>query len=165
MKSLFMVNQVVKSCGISRATILRLEAKGLLTPALVDQETGYRYYDNHNISKILQIKSFLNMGLSYDEILLYYTSNGSSEKLLKKIENRYLLAKDTYEEMKLRTQKEIKMTYEFITLPEYVCYQKEYSGTTVGDRYTNMYNLFHEVITKGYRPLPSGPLFVINKCS
>lgn len=163
MENLFTISQVVKSCGISRATILRLEAKGLLTPVYVDQVTGYRYYDNHNVSRILQIKNFLNMGMSYDDALLYYSSNGRSAKLLKNIENRYLLAKNTYEEMKLRTENREKITFEFVTIPEYVCYEREYCGTNPGDRYRNMYNLFHEVIEKGYKPLPAGSLFVINK--
>lgn len=163
MRNLFTISQAVKSCGISRATILRLEEKGLLTPTFVDKKTGYRYYDNHNISRILQIKNFLNMGMSYDDALLYYNSNGKSEELLKIIEDRYLLAKHTYEEMKLRTENKEKITFEFVTLPEYICYQREYSGTTTDDRYINMYNLFHEVVEKEYKPLPSGSLFVINK--
>ena len=42
MRDLFTVSQVSRSCGISRATILRLEDKGLLTPARVDEQNGYR---------------------------------------------------------------------------------------------------------------------------
>ena len=93
MRNLFTISQAVKSCGISRATILRLEEKGLLTPTFVDKKTGYRYYDNHNISRILQIKNFLNMGMSYDDSLLYYNSKGKSEEILKIIDDSYLLEK------------------------------------------------------------------------
>ena len=72
MKDLFTVQQVSRCCGVSRATILRLESKGLLRPALIDEQSGYRYYDNNNISRIMQIQLFLKMGMTYKEIQLYY---------------------------------------------------------------------------------------------
>lgn len=163
MKNLFTISQATKCCGLSRATILRLENKGLLTPAFVDETTGYRYYDNNNIAKILQIKRFLNMKLSYDDILTYYSSNGTSLELLKTLEAKVYAIKRTYEEMKLRIEKKEQYSFEMVTLPEYICFAKEYTGTTTADRYRNMYNLFHEVVEKGYKPLASEPLFIINK--
>lgn len=163
MKNLFTISQATKCCGISRATILRLEGKGLLTPAFVDERTGYRYYDNHNISKILQIKLFLSMDMSYDDILLYYNSNGTSPVLLKTIETKLFTIKRAYEEMKLRIDNKKHLSFEIITLPEYVCYSKEYAGSSIDDKYKDMYNLFHEVVERGYKPLSSEPLFIINK--
>ena len=59
MKDLFTVHQVSRCCGISRATILRLENKGLLRPAYIDAQSGYRYYDNDNDSRIMQIQLLL----------------------------------------------------------------------------------------------------------
>ncbi len=70
LKDLFTVHQVSQACGISRAAILRLESKGLLIPAVVDEQTGYRYYNNNNVSLIMQAELFLKMGMSYDDILL-----------------------------------------------------------------------------------------------
>ena len=55
MKKLFSVGQVTKSCDISRTTILRLESRGLLAPAFIDEKTGYRYYDILNITKIKNV--------------------------------------------------------------------------------------------------------------
>jgi len=163
LKNLFTISQAAKCCSVSRATILRLEEKGLLTPVLIDQKTGYRYYDNHNITKILQIKRFLHMDMSYDDIALYYNSDGTSAEILKKTEERLFAMKRIYEEMKLRIDKKEHLSFEMVHLPEYVCYTREYTGTTTDDRYRDMYNLFHEVVEKGYKPLPSEPLFVINK--
>lgn len=163
MKNLFTIGQVTRCCGISRATVLRLEGKGLLTPAFIDETTGYRYYDNHNITKILQIQRFLSLNMSYDDILLYYKSNGTSTELLKTIEAKLFAMNRTYEEIKLRIDNKNHLSFEFIQLPEYICYSRKYKGATAEDKYRDMYNLFHEVIEKGYKPLPTEPLFLINK--
>jgi len=165
MKNFFTIRQASKSCGVSRATILRLENKGLLTPVYIDEQNGYRYYDNNNISAILQIKRFLNIGMSYNEILLYYQSDGSSPELLKRMEEKLSMVKRAYEEMKLRIDNKEQLRFEFVTLPDYICYVKECNGVTTDDKYQAMYDLYHEVIEKGYQPLACEPLFVINKRS
>lgn len=162
MKKLFTVGQVCKCCGISRSTILRMEDRGLLSPARVDENTGYRYYDIYNVTKVLHIQMFLNMGLTYDDAYSYYVSNGKSPEILAALKNRLTLLTRAYEEMKLRMDDEQHLQFELITLPEYVCYQKEFKGASWSDKYRDMYNLFGEVVEKGYRPLISERLFVIN---
>lgn len=163
LKNLFTISRVAKCCGISRATILRLENKGLLTPAFIDEKTGYRYYDNFNVTQILQIKKFLDIGMSYDNILLYYNSNGTSVELLQIIEEKLYNIKRAYEEIKLRIDRKSYLKFEIIDLPEYICFTRRYTGSTTDDRYRNMYNLFHEAVERGYRPLASEALFIINE--
>ena len=165
MKNQFTISQVTKSCGISRATLLRLEKRGLLTPALIDEKSGYRYFDNYNIARILQIKHFLSIGLSYDEIYEYFSTNGTSMKLLNSLEQRMNATKRMYEEMNLRIAHRQSQTFEIISLPEYVCYAREYSGGTSAEKYNTMYALYHEAVEKGICPLASEPLFIINKNS
>lgn len=162
-KDLFTVNQVSKVCGISRSTILRMEDRGLLTPAYCDKKSGYRYYDNHNIAKLMQIKSFQEMGLQYNDIAEYYNSSGDPAAIAEKLEKQMFVLKRALEEMKLRIEDENHLTAEIINMPDYVCYAREYSGTSLADRYRDMYNLYHEACEKGYRPLAAGPLFIINK--
>ncbi len=163
LKKLFAVHQISKVCGVSRSTILRLEDKGLLTPAYTDKQTGYRYYDNFSVSLILQVQLFLELGLSYDDIVLYYRANGNSPELLERIEAKYRILKRAYEEIKLRVDKQDEITFEFLTLPEYVCFIREYRGVSVRDRYQAMVDLYNEAIEKGYRPSFSEPLFGITK--
>ena len=79
------------------------------------------------------------------------------------LENRLALITRAYEEMKLRMDDKQHLRLEIIKLPEYVCYQKEFMGASWGDKYRDMYNLFGEAVEKGYRPLISERLFVINK--
>ncbi len=163
MKKLFTVHQLSKVCGVSRATILRLESKGLLTPAFVDEQTGYRYYDNFSASLILQVRLFLDLGMSYDDITLYYRSGGNSPELLERLEEKNRILKRAYKEIKLRLDKREEITFEFLTLPEYVCFIREYQGVSVQDRYQAMVDLYNEAIEKGYRPSFSEPLFGITK--
>lgn len=163
MKDLFTVHQVSQCCGISRATILRLEEKGLLTPAFIDRQTGYRYYDTNNVGLVMQVKFFLSMDMSYDDILLYYRSNGSSPELLDRLEAKFLAVKRAYEEIRLRVDRQEHLSFEFIVLPRYVCYTGDFRGVTIEDRYRAMHGLYSEAVEKGLRLLPSEPLFVINR--
>ncbi len=140
-----------------------MEERGLLEPASVDPETGYRRYDTLNVSQIMQIKLFLGMGMSYDDIALYYRSNGTSQELLDRVEEKYLQFKRTYEEIKLRVDKQEHLSFEFVDLPEYVCYTRRARGTTSEEHYWVMYQLYREAVEKGYRLLSSEPLFLVKE--
>ena len=71
-KSLFQITEAAHACGVSRSTLMRMEEKGLLAPAYVAPESGRRYYDNHNIARVLQIEKFKSMGLGAQEIADYF---------------------------------------------------------------------------------------------
>ena len=146
MKNLFTVSHVTKSCNISRATVLRLEKRGLVQPAYIDKDSGYRYYDNHNITRILQIRHLSDIGLSYEDIYEYFNTNGKSKKLLNSLEIKMNAAKRTYEEMKLKIENNPSLTFETVNLPEYTCYVKEFSSVSVENKYNSMYSLFRQVI-------------------
>lgn len=62
-KKLFQITEAAHACGLSRSTLMRMEKKGLLTPAYIAAESGRRYYDNHDVARILQIEKFKSMGL------------------------------------------------------------------------------------------------------
>lgn len=163
MDKLFTIHQVCESSGLSRSTLMRLEDRGLLKPASIDPETGYRRYDTLNVSQIMQIKLFLGMGMSYDDIALYYRSNGTSQELLTRVEEKYLQFKRTYEEIKLRMDRREYLSFEFVDLPEYVCYTRRARGTTSEEHYWIMYQLYHKAVEKGYRLLSSEPLFLVKE--
>ncbi|MCH5348734.1 MAG: MerR family transcriptional regulator, partial [Oscillospiraceae bacterium] len=142
-KDLFTIGEVGKVCDISSSTIRRLEERGLLTPAYIDEETNYRYYDNHNINKILQIQAFQEMGLEYDDILEYYTSGGSSHSFLRKLEHKLTLIKRTVDELSLWYDNKKHLSFEFIDLPDYVCYARSFTGNGFQDQYKDMYDHCH----------------------
>lgn len=63
-KKLFQITEAARVCGFSRSTLLRMEERGLLPPASIAPDSGRRYYDNHNVARILQVEKFRAMGLS-----------------------------------------------------------------------------------------------------
>ncbi len=87
-KGLFPITQAAAACGLSRSTLMRMEEKGLLTPAYIAPKSGRRYYDNHNISRILQVQQFQSMGFSPEETTSYFTKGGEAAELLAILEDK-----------------------------------------------------------------------------
>ena len=54
---------VAKSYGISENCIRRMEAADLLKPAYISRESGYRYYDSANVSRIGTILTLRSFGI------------------------------------------------------------------------------------------------------
>lgn len=68
------------------------------------------------------------------------------------------------EEMSIMLNSENSVHIDIIELPEYVCYMRKYTGTPRESK-AAMEALFHEACEKGYKFLPSEPLFTRNKLS
>lgn len=162
-KELFTIGEVGKVCGVSNSTIRRLEERGLLTPAQVDGQSGYRYYDTYNVNKILQIIAFQKMGLSYDDISEFYGSGGSSSGFLQTLEERLAWLSGIVNEMRLWNNDKKHLSCELIEIPDYVCYAREFTGKSFDDEYRDMYALCTEAFKKGYRMLATEPMFIIHK--
>ncbi len=67
-KTLFPMKYIVDTCGISRATLLRMEEDGLLVPARKSEDSGYRYYDSENFVNIITILQYQHLGFTKKEI-------------------------------------------------------------------------------------------------
>ena len=48
--SLFQIGEVVKIVGVTRKALLNYEKMGLVTPAVKDAKSGYRYYTADNMT-------------------------------------------------------------------------------------------------------------------
>ena len=70
-EKLYTTREVAKICGISRATLLRMEEAGFDTPRKINPESGYRYYDAMNILKIQRYLSLTRLGLRQRDIKGY----------------------------------------------------------------------------------------------
>ena len=142
---------------------MRLEERGLLTPAHIDEKSGYRYYDSYNINKTLQIKAFQKIGLNYDDISEFYSSGGSSSGLVQNLEQRLELLSRAVNEMKLWIDDKKHLSCELIEVPDYVCYAKEFTGKSFDDQFRDMYGLCTEAFKMGCRMIATEPMFVIYK--
>lgn len=160
--SLFSIRQAARACNLSRSSLIRLEERGLLTPAYTDTRTGYRYYDNNNISRILQIQKFQWMGFSPEEINSYYASGGKADGLLDTLEQKLSALQPQIEEMRLRSHNVPDMSLSIVAIPETLCCVRKYEGALVQDKYHASYDFFHECVEKGIALAPK-PFFIINE--
>lgn len=160
--SLFSIRQAAHACNLSRSSLIRLENKGLLTPAHTDAKSGYRYYDTHNISRILQIQKLQGMGFSPEEIISYYEGGGKADELLASLEQKLYVLQQQVEEMRLRSHHVPDMSLSIIEIPETTCCVRKYQGALVQDKYHASYDFFHECADKGISLAPN-PLFIINE--
>ena len=162
LRQLFSISQAAKACGLSRSTLLRLEQKGLLTPAYVAPDSGRRYYDNHNVSRILQLQQFQKMGFTTAQIQAYYASSGDAQALLAAAEQKLAALQKHLSELRLRAKAVPNFTFEMQRLPESVCCVRRLKGLTVSDKYDGMYKFFHACVARGVALAPE-PLFLINE--
>lgn len=162
--SLFSISQAAHACNLSRSSLIRLEEKGLLTPARTNTKSGYRYYDNNNIARILQIQKFQQMGFSPEEIVSYYESGGKADGLLAILEQKLSVLQHQIAEMRLRAHDVPDRFLSIIKIPETVCCVRKFQGALVQDKYHISYDFFHECVEKGVALAPE-PFFIINECT
>ena len=70
--NIFKMGENTKIHGVTRKTLPDYENMGLLTPAVKDEQSGYRYYTADNMTQIRSIRSLQALGLSLTEIAEYY---------------------------------------------------------------------------------------------
>lgn len=74
----YLINEVVRITGLSRATVLYYEEKGLIQPAQ-DQDSGYRRYSMKDITTIMFYQSLKNVGISVSEYVDVKNHSDSSQ--------------------------------------------------------------------------------------
>ena len=161
-KKFFQITEAAHACGLSRSTLMRMEEKGMLTPAFIAPNSGRRYYDNHNVARILQIEKFKAMGLDPEEVSEYFIRGGDVSDLLAVLEVRLRDIQRSVEEMRLRAGNEAEMSVQIITLPAVTCCVHRCEGHTIAEKYAAMYDFYSECIRSGC-VLSDEPLFTISE--
>ena len=160
-KKLFQITEAAHACGLSRSTLMRLEKKGLLKPAYIAPDSGRRYYDNHNVARILQIEKFKAMGFGTEEIAGYFARGGEAEGLLAVLEERLHSLQRSVEEMRLRATESDQFSVQIVTLPAVTCCIQWHVGHTFAERYDAMYDFYSQCIREGC-VLSDEPLFTMS---
>ena len=161
-KALFQITEAAHACGLSRSTLLRMEEKGLLTPACIAAESGRRYYDNHNVARIMQIEKLKAMGLGTEEIAGYFARGGEVTDLLSVLERRQREIDRGVEELRLRAGESGGMSIQIMTLPAVTCCTRRCEGHTIAEKYNAMYDFYGQCVRRGYR-LSDEPMFTISE--
>lgn len=157
-KKLFQITEAARACGLSRSTLLRLEERGLLTPAYTAPDSRRRYYDNHNIARILKIEKLKAMGLGTEEIIRYFARGGEATELLAVMESRLRELSRGVEELRLRAGQGAGFSVQMMTLPAVTCCMRRCEGHTIAEKYAATYDFYGECVRRGYR-LSDEPLF------
>lgn len=104
-EKVYSIGQFSKMTGISNKALIWYDTVGLLKPAKVNIENGYRYYDDESLKKVVNIHFLQEMGFTVSEIKNFssFSIEEQIEKLQKKVDfiefNIFLLKKFQEENM------------------------------------------------------------------
>ncbi|MCQ2525049.1 MAG: MerR family transcriptional regulator [Lachnospiraceae bacterium] len=122
---LFTISQVASICSTSRSTILRMEKDNILTPSFVNEENGYRYYDQESIIRVMRNLSFQEVGLTHKELKDYYSADDNYEKMLSILNGKLRKLHAMVDVLMIETQRKDTSEIDFFTFQEVYCYRKE----------------------------------------
>ena len=131
--SLFKIGEVMKIMGLTRKTLLVYEDMGLLTPAVKDEENGYRYYSADNITQIHSIRSLQSLGLSLREVAEYYYDTKNMEAHLQRLMELRASLDRNIQTLLVRSAKRGDLTIHKTTLPRQTCFCRQYACADVSE--------------------------------
>lgn len=161
-EKLYTIREAADICGVSRATLLRMEAAGFDVPRLVDEKNGYRYYDVVNIHRIKLYQMLQLMGLSNKEIHSYFDNKLESADFLAKLNGRLAVAKRCVEEFEARLIERGSIRYEHVVLPDVTCYVFEAPMSNPKEQIEYNYRKVQEIYDMGFKPAAAIPMFFIS---
>ena len=62
---LFSIGEMAKLCNVTPKTLRFYNQIGLLEPAKINPENGYRFYTEQSITRVLSIKQLQDIGMMY----------------------------------------------------------------------------------------------------
>lgn len=130
---LFKIGEIAKILGVTRKTILVYEEMGLLTPAVKDEASGYRYYTADNMTQIRAIRSLQTLGLSLAEIREYYYDTENLDRYLDRLMDLRATLDRNIHLLQLRATKPGDLSVHRVRLPRQVCFCRRYQCTDAKD--------------------------------
>ena len=139
---MFQVKDVCKICNVTRKALLFYEKKGLLSPYYINPDSGYRYYNAENISKIMYIRKFQSFGFSLDEIYSYLHDTSKMSKVCDRLDQMRREIEETLSELRVRMMTEEYHHHEIfeVFLPKGYYYAKRKKT----DRFMDALNFLRE---------------------
>ena len=131
--TLFQIGEVTKIIGVTRKTLLVYEDMGLLTPAVKDEESGYRYYSADNMTQIRSIRSLQALGLSLKEVAEYYYDVDNIDVHLQRLMELRANLDRNIQMLQVRAAKQGDLTVRRTTLPQQICFCRRYQCADVSD--------------------------------
>ena len=131
--TLFRIGEVTKIMGVTRKTLLVFEDMGLLTPAVKDEESGYRYYSADNMTQIRAIRSLQALGLSLKEVAEYYYDTEHIDAHLQRLMDLRAALDKNIQMLQVRAAKRGDLTVHKTVLPQQTCFCRQYQCEDVSE--------------------------------
>lgn len=131
--SLFKIGEVAKILGVTRKTLLVYENMGLLTPAVKDKDSGFRYYTADNMTQICSIRSLQALGLSLKEVAEYYYDIKSIDKHLQRLLELRAILDRNIQMLQVRSAKQDDLSIHSTSLPRQVCFCRQYQCKDISE--------------------------------
>lgn len=148
---LYTINQAATYCSTSRSTIMRMEKEGILKPAYVNEDTGYRYYGTKEILRIIRNLSLSSVGVTHRELADYYSGTESYENLLESLEKKEKELRDLLAILRAQTGQEMHLHTASFDFPATYCYTKVLKGVTRPSSVrSHLWETIDETIEKGF---------------
>lgn len=132
-ETLFKIGDVIKILGVTRKALIVYEELGLLTPAVKDQESGYRYYSADNMTQIRAIRSLQALGLTLKEVAQYYYDTENIDAYLARLMELRAALDKNIQMLQVRAAKKGDLTVRKTILPRQVCFCRRYLCENVSD--------------------------------
>lgn len=134
----FQIGEVVKIMGVTRKTLLVYEDMRLLTPAVKDEESGYRYYSADNMTQIRAIRSLQMLGLSLKEVAEYYYDVENVDVHLQRLMELRTALDKNIQMLQVRAARQGDLTVRKTVLPQQVCFCRQYQCGDVSEAATKL---------------------------
>lgn len=131
--SLFQIGEAAKILGVTRKTLLFYEEMGLLTPAVKDKDSGFRYYTADNMTQIRSIRSLQALGLSLKEVAEYYYDTANIDHHLQRLLELRAMLDRNIQMLQVRSAEQGDMTIRSTSLPRQVCFCRQYRCRDVAE--------------------------------
>ncbi len=147
---LFKIGEIAKYCGVTRKTLLVYEEEGVLTPAYVNPESGFRYYSADNMARVRSIRELQSIGLSLKEIKHYFGEPGNADAYLKRLMDLRDEIDRSIQVLQMRNVKHGDLTIHRIHLPRLVVYASKERCTSTSQIIHNIRKTDVAAVKTGY---------------
>ena len=112
--------------GVTRKTLLVFEDMGLLTPAVKDEGSGFRYYSADNMTQIRSIRSLQALGLSLKEVRDYYYDTNNIDTYLERLMELRASLDRNIQMLQVRAARQGDLSIHKTRLHRQVCFCRRY---------------------------------------
>lgn len=101
---LMLIGELAEFFGISRKAIRLYEKKGIIKPAQIDEQTGYRYYAAEQVQQLNALLELKSLGFSLNELKTVMDGQTTAELLLSALTQKQQAWQEAMEAARYKTE-------------------------------------------------------------